>query len=123
MKIAVPVLDKDFNKTEISPSFGRAPYFLFYDTQSETKKFVENTASSSQGGAGIAAAQLLVDIKVEVLLTPRCGQNAAQVITSAGIRIYKTKSADLQGNLKSFLQDDLEELKNIHAGLHRSGGK
>lgn len=123
MKIALPVLDSDFENTKISPSFGRAPFFLLYDTETEEKKFIENsTATASQGGAGIIAAQLIVDQGAEALLTPQCGKNAAEVVTAAGIGIYKTISDDVQGSIAAFNARELKELENIHPGFHRHGG-
>ena len=54
--------------------------------------FIENSAANSEGGAGIKAAQNVVDSKAEILITPRCGQNAADVLQAADIKIYKTKN-------------------------------
>ena len=65
MIIAVPVED---NEVEICPSFGRTPLFYFYDTETETGEFVENEAMNAPGGAGIKAAQTVIDAKAEVVL-------------------------------------------------------
>ena len=89
MKIAIPVDEKTM-ETTVCPSFGRSPFFLIYDTESKNAAFVDNSAAASQGGAGIKAAQAIVDNQVSALLTPRCGENAAQVIQAANIKIYKT---------------------------------
>ena len=50
MKIAIPVEDYE---TEICPSFGRAPMFLIYDTETKEKKLLDNSGIAVQGGAGI----------------------------------------------------------------------
>ena len=44
------------------------PCILIYDTESKGRKFIENQAAHRPGGAGVQAAQLLVDQKVNVLL-------------------------------------------------------
>ncbi|NLK36240.1 MAG: dinitrogenase iron-molybdenum cofactor biosynthesis protein, partial [Gracilibacteraceae bacterium] len=56
MKIAIPMDDKNM-EASVCISFGRAPYFLIYDTESNESLFLENSAAASQGGAGIKAAQ------------------------------------------------------------------
>ncbi len=123
MKIAIPVLDGALANTNISPSFGRAPFFLLFDTETEEKQVITNsTATASQGGAGIIAAQLIVDQGAEALLTPRCGKNAAEVITAAGVKIYKTVSDDIQESIQAFNAGELKELENIHPGFHHHGG-
>lgn len=120
MKIAVPVDDKSMEK-RVCISFGRAPYFLIYDTESKASTFVSNGAAISQGGAGIKAAQVVVDSHVSALLTPRCGENAAKVIDAASIKIYKTINDSIQDNLAALNEGRLKLLTDIHPGLH--GGK
>lgn len=122
MKIAIPVDDKSMD-TGICISFGRTPWFLIYDTDTGESEFVDNSAAASQGGAGIKAAQTLIDKKAEALLTPRCGENAAEVFNAANIKIYKTKGLNLRENLKAFSKGELPLLEEIHAGFHGHGEK
>lgn len=121
MKIAIPVEDKSI-ETCVSQSFGRTSFFLIYDTDSKDTEFIDNSAAQSQGGAGIKAAQLVIDSQAEVLLTPRCGQNAADVINAANIKIYKTIGNNLMDNITAFKEDKLSALTDIHAGFHHHGG-
>lgn len=121
MRIAIPVQEQDL-KGKVSDSFGRTRYFLIYDTKSESAVFLDNSAAAATGGAGIVAAQAVVDNKVEALLTPRCGENAAKVIQAAGIEIFKTGSVVVQDNIKAFLDGNLLPLDEIHAGNHGHGG-
>ena len=122
MKIAIPTDEKSMEKS-ICISFGRAPYFLIYDTETGESVFLENSAATSRGGAGIKAAQTVVDTKAEALLTPRCGENAAQVIQVANIKIYKTINDSIQENIDAFKAGKLEMLNEIHEGFHGKGGQ
>lgn len=119
MKIAIPVED---DETEICPSFGRASLFCIYDTDTKEKQLIDNSAIASQGGAGIKAAQVIVDEHAEVLLTPRCGENAAKVLQAANIQLYKTDGASVDANIQAFLENRLAELTEIHPGFHGHGG-
>ncbi len=121
MKIAIPVDDK-FMESKVCMSFGRTPYFLIYDTDTKESAFIDNGAAASQGGAGIKAAQTIVDNNVSALLTPRCGENAALVIKAAGIEIYKTKSYSIEDNINALNEGKLSLLEEIHAGFHNHGG-
>jgi predicted Fe-Mo cluster-binding NifX family protein len=122
MKIAIPVDDKSM-ATNVCMSFGRTPYFLIYDTETKENIFLDNSAAASQGGAGIKAAQTVVDNQVRALLTPRCGENAAEVIKAADIKIYKTINDSVQDNIDAFNGGRLSLLEDIHAGFHGRGGK
>ena len=121
MKIAVPVDEKDL-KSKVCVSFGRTPYFLIYNTETKESVFLENSAAASTGGAGIKAAQTIVDNGVSALLTPRCGENAADVRKAADIKIYKTKSVAINDNIEAFIDGKLPLLDEIHAGFHGRGG-
>ena len=122
MKVAIPA-DTQSLDSDVCPSFGRAPYYLIYDIGSKPPVFLANKAVHSQGGAGIQAAQFLVDQHIQAVLTPRCGRNAAEVIQAAGIRIYQTMAGSLRENLDAFSADKLGVMEEFHAGFHRHGGR
>lgn len=120
MLLAIPVETQDINAA-VCPSFGRAPFFLLYNTADQTSKAVANAAASAQGGAGIKAAQTLVDSKVGALLVPRCGENAAKVLHAAAIALYKSKAGSAAENIALFAAGKLPALEDIHPGFHGQG--
>lgn len=113
MKIAIPL---DENKQDVCVAFARAPYFLFAEDGKE--EVVENPAAQAQGGAGLQAAQFLVDNQVGVLITVRCGENAAEVFQAAELKIYKAEGKTAGENLEAFHQEKLAPLTHFHAGYH-----
>lgn len=122
MKVAIPVDDKNTN-SKVCVSFGRAPYFMLYDTEKKQSDFITNNAANSRGGAGIKAAQIIADNDADVLITPRCGENAAEVLIAANIKIYKSKNDSIEENLKHLKDDKLNFLTEIHSGFHGHGVK
>ncbi len=121
MKIAIPTDEKNIDST-VCQSFGRTPYYLIYDTETDTADFIDNSAASSHGGAGIRAAQSVVDSGASAILTPRCGQNAAEVLTEAGVLIYMTDGTSIKENIAAFKENRLNQLEEIHSGFHKHGG-
>ena len=117
MKIAIPVDDKSI-ESSVCPSFGRAPYFLIYDNTTNESCFLDNSAVASQGGAGIKASQTIVDNDVKTLLTPRCGENAEEVLSKAGIIIFKTIPGAAQENIDAYKAEQLVPLNEFHKGFH-----
>lgn len=117
MKIAIPVDEKRM-ESGVCPSFGRAPYFLYYNTETKDVSFIDNSAAASQGGAGIKAAQLIADHEINALITPRCGENAEEVFRKAEVVIYKSISGTAQQNIDAFTMDQLALLSNFHPGFH-----
>ncbi|HEY8344265.1 MAG TPA: NifB/NifX family molybdenum-iron cluster-binding protein, partial [Bacillota bacterium] len=66
--------------------------------------------------------QIIVDNKVSILLTPRCGENAANVLKSADVKIYKTGSVYAKENITDLINGKLSLLDEIHPGFHGHGG-
>lgn len=120
MIIAIPV-DENNENTKVCVSYGRTPFYMFYNTETKTTEFVENEAAKASGGAGIQASQMLVDKNINVVLTIRCGQNAADVLNAANIKIYKTNSETAKANVDAFEKGELSELTDIHPGFHNHG--
>jgi predicted Fe-Mo cluster-binding NifX family protein len=55
------------------------------------------------------------------MLTPRCGENAAEVLNAADIKIYKTNGSSIRDNIDAFIAGKLVILDEIHAGFHNHG--
>ena len=119
MKLAIPV-DEQKLDTTVCMSYGRTPFFMIYDTDKKDAAYLDNSAISAMGGAGIKASQSLVDAGAEAVLTQRLGENAAEVLGAAGIPIYKTVHEKALDNIEAFEKDELEILTEIHAGFHGS---
>lgn len=115
MKILIPV---DFDKDLVCVSFGRAPSFAIKDTDSGKITYIDNPAASAQGGAGIKAAQAVVDSGAEVLITVRLGQNGADILKAANIKIYKSKALGTKENFTAYEQGELEPLTQFTAGYY-----
>ena len=122
MIVAIPVEEKT-TEIGVCPSFGRAPLYMIYNSEDKSLQCLENPAASAAGGAGIKAAQFLVDSKVEAVITPRCGQNSAEVLEGAKIKIFKSVDGTAAENLNLFNKGTLAPLENFHAGFHGHGGQ
>ncbi len=121
MKLAAPVESKSLD-APICPSFGRTPYYALYDTETGNHEFLDNSAAASQGGAGIKAAQMLVDYGTEAIISYRCGDNAAQVLNAAKVALYKAQDGTVTDNIEKFKNGGLSPLSEIHPGFHNHGG-
>ncbi|MBP2026765.1 putative Fe-Mo cluster-binding NifX family protein [Acetoanaerobium pronyense] len=122
MKIVIPVENKEIN-SDTCNSFGRAPYFLIYDTENRKKIYLDNNAAETSGGAGVKAAQTIADNNIDIVITAKCGENAYEVLKGSDIKIYKKILDKADENLIAFREGKLEELKETHSGYHLHGGR
>ena len=87
MNIAVTSEGKDIS-ARVDPRFGRAKWFVIYDTNTDGFEAINNEqVLNLPQGAGIQAAQKVVDRSVEVVLTGHCGPNAFRTLSAAGVKV------------------------------------
>ncbi|MCC7565647.1 MAG: NifB/NifX family molybdenum-iron cluster-binding protein [Methanomicrobiaceae archaeon] len=68
--------------------FGRAPYFIIYDTDSGDTAAIQNELADAPGGVGPRVAQLMHTNGVEAVISGRVGGNAERALAAAGIAMY-----------------------------------
>jgi predicted Fe-Mo cluster-binding NifX family protein len=88
MKIVVTAQGTDL-ASFVDPRFGRCQYFLFIDTDSVRFEALPNQAQQAAGGAGIQAAQFVVEKGVQAVITGSVGPNADEVLKKANIPVYR----------------------------------
>lgn len=72
----------------IDPRFGRAGGFVIVDTDNMRTTYLDNGSSQAQAhGAGIAAAENIVNAGAGVLLTGYVGPKAFEALNAAGVKI------------------------------------
>uniref|UniRef100_A0A7C5KAR6 Dinitrogenase iron-molybdenum cofactor biosynthesis protein n=1 Tax=Thermodesulfobium narugense TaxID=184064 RepID=A0A7C5KAR6_9BACT len=111
MRIAFTVLDKE--KMIIDESFGRAKFFLVYDTEKGTWEQYENSQNiKAPQGAGLQAAQTIINANVDVLISKNIGPKAFNLLNSQNVKIYSTDEKDVKLALDLFLNDKLKRMEN-----------
>jgi predicted Fe-Mo cluster-binding NifX family protein len=88
MKIAITSTGTELDSA-VEPRFDRCPYFALVDTESGTFEAKANLFRDAAGGAGIQAAQWVVDQGVSALLTGHCGPKSVAVLDDADIRVVE----------------------------------
>ena len=77
----------DTLESQPNPRFGRTPTFILYNLDEDTWEALKNPAITASGGAGVAAAQFLIDHGAQVVISGRFGPNAHQALDAAGIEM------------------------------------
>ncbi len=101
MIICLPA-DGNSENSSVSSSFGRCPYYAFYDTEKDSFEIVPNPAMNAMSGAGIQAAQFIVNKGADVVLTVNMGPNSGEVLLGAGIKIITGVTGSLRDAVERF---------------------
>ena len=107
MKIAISASGPNLD-AEVDPRFGRCQYFIIAEPETMEFEAINNSSASAAGGAGISAAQSIVDKGVVAVLTGNCGPNAHQVLVSAGIPIITGVSGKIEDVIKDYRAGNYE---------------
>ena len=108
MKICVSAVSDSLD-AEVDPRFGRCPYFAIVDAETMMFESIPNTASSSMGGAGIQAAQLVADRGVKVLITGNIGPNAFQALSAANIKVITGAFGSVREAIEKYKRGELKD--------------
>jgi len=106
----------------VDPRFGRCGTFLLAGTDSDEVRAVSNDAAALGGGAGVQAAQSVVDLGAEAVITGQLGPNSAQVLQAAGISVYVDASGSVQEALEAFKAGRLKEFRGDTQAMGRGTG-
>jgi predicted Fe-Mo cluster-binding NifX family protein len=88
---------------------------------------VENPAMNAAGGAGIQAAQFVVEREVQAVVTGNMGPNACNVFQSADVAIYLFGGGTVQEAVEAYKAGELQSIVDAnvqaHAGMGMGGGR
>ena len=120
MKIAVSAEGKDLD-SEMSSVFGRCQVFVLADVEDGEivdSESIENSAAGQSSGAGTAAAQLIGDEGVDVLLSGAIGPKAFSALEQWDIKIYKGEPGTVEENIEKLCSDNLTKVESATGPAH-----
>jgi len=88
----------------IDERFGRCSYLIKMDTESGQWEALANPGASHSGGAGVAAAQFLIDQKANVAISGDFGPHAASALAAANVemRLFGDQISSVQQILSRY---------------------
>jgi predicted Fe-Mo cluster-binding NifX family protein len=96
MILLISVQQADMN-SPVDDRFGRSAWFLRVNSDTLDWQALENPGWNNRGGAGVAAAQLAINQKVNAVISGDFGPNAAAALQAAGIQMIHFPTAGLTG--------------------------
>ncbi len=118
MKIAIPTVGNT-PTAMIDARFGRAPWFLLFDTETGAWQAVENTPNlQAVQGAGIQSSETLVREGVSAVLAPHCGPKAFRVLQAAGVTVYLGASGTAEDALAAYHAGTLQPAASADVAGH-----
>jgi len=102
MKIAITASGNALD-CEVDPRFGRAGFFIVYDTDNDSYTVIDNNQNlNAPQGAGVQAGQIIVNSGAAALLTGNCGPKAYSLLSTAGIKVYLGAKGTVEDTIAAF---------------------
>ena len=117
MKIAVTATEPSLDAL-IDPRFGRCRCFVIANTETPEHEIVDNSNTDAPGGAGISTAQMIVDKKVEVVITGNCGPNAYKVLSGAKVKIITGVTGKVSDAINDYKKGSLSFSEESNVAEH-----
>jgi predicted Fe-Mo cluster-binding NifX family protein len=121
MKICVTATAGDLN-AQVDPRFGRSQYFVIVDSDTMSFEAMVNEAMNAPGGAGIQAAQAMVNKGVNVVVSGNMGPNAFQVLSTADVKIATGAYGTVKEAVEMYKSGKLNEAGGSTVAAHAGMG-
>ena len=121
MKICVTAV-ADRLDAQVDPRFGRSQYFVIVDPATMEFETMLNPALNAPGGAGIQAAQAMVNKGVNVVISGNMGPNAFQVLSTAGVKIATGAYGTVKDAIELYQAGKLTEAGTATVAAHTGMG-
>ncbi len=121
MKVAVSSSGNELD-SQVSPVFGRCPVYLLVDTETMAFEALSNPAKSAPSGAGIQAAQHIVEKGARAVLGGMVGPNAFRVLQAAGVPVYSIAGGTVRQAVEAFKAGQLSPSTTSTAAAHTGMG-
>ena len=108
MKVVITA-QKDDVDGPVDPRFGRARWFIVYDTETGESAVHDNEQNlNAAQGAGVQAAQNVARLGVGGIITGHVGPRAFATLKAAGIKVYTGASGTVKEAVTMLKAEELQ---------------
>jgi predicted Fe-Mo cluster-binding NifX family protein len=118
MRIAV-TSEGETLESQVDPRFGRTSVFLIVDTENMSFEAVKNDQNLNlPQGAGIQAAQHVMQHNPEAVLTGNCGPKAFKVLQAGGVEVVVGVQGTVSDAVKAYIDGKYEPTSEANVEGH-----
>ena len=118
MKLAITSLGETLESL-VDQRFGRARYFILYDTETEVWAAHDNQQNlNAAQGAGIQAGRKVIDLGAQAVITGHCGPKAFATLIVGNIEVYPDASGTVKDAVRALMSGKLSKADNANVNGH-----
>jgi predicted Fe-Mo cluster-binding NifX family protein len=109
MIICIPSMDDKGLFSEISVHFGKSPYFTILDVEDNKIKEIKVIKSEGKHAGGKKTpAEIIIQLKPDVLLCANLGSKAIQMLNKEGVKIFAGASGNVENTFEEWKNNNLQ---------------
>lgn len=108
MKVCITADGPDLD-SEVGQDLGHSPYFLIVDLDTMEYESMENEGASWDMGAGMKAADIVINAGVDAVITGRIGPHGYSSFSDAGIMVSSDEEGGVREAIESFKRRHMEK--------------
>ena len=102
MKIAISAASGNI-EGKVNQRFGRCAYFIIYDVDAESFEAIPNAGAEASGGAGVQAAQTVVNSGATVIISGgHFGPSAHSALDAGGVEMLSSGTIAIKDAIAKF---------------------
>ena len=118
MKVLVTATGSDMD-AELDPRFGRAKHFILVDAEDGSFSAHDNAQNlNAAQGAGIQAAETVLRLGAEAVITGNAGPKAFRVLSAGGVKVYLCEKTTIAEAVRRFKAGELKVIDAANVDGH-----
>ena len=118
MKIVITSLGETID-SPVDQRFGRARYFVLYDTESGDWSAHDNKQNlQAAQGSGIQAGQIVIDLGADAVVTGHCGPKAFATLAAGDVDVYNGAKGTVKEAVAALEKGELLKADNADVDSH-----
>jgi predicted Fe-Mo cluster-binding NifX family protein len=94
MKTVITAME-DKALAQFDKRFGRAEWFCVYNEETNTTEFIKNNNVDATNGAGVKAAEKMVELEVQKIISGDFGPKAKELLDKFSIQMVIVNDSDI----------------------------
>lgn len=120
MKLCFPAETNKGLESIVYSHFGSAPFFLLFDTETNTSDIIDNQDLGHEHGM-CSPLKALNGKAVDAIVVGGIGAGAVSKLNSMGIKVYRAEENTVRKNIDLFKSDSLPQISIDDACGHHGG--
>lgn len=118
MKVVITAMGEN-GSDKLDPRFGRAKFFILADTETGAMSAHDNAQNlNAAQGAGVQAAESVVRLGAEAVISGNVGPKAFRVLKAANVKMYLSAEDTVAEALEKFRAGGLKQIDEANVEAH-----